>query len=429
MKSAIESVYAIEILDSRGNPTVSVRVQLADGSVGVAGVPSGASTGEFEAVELRDGDSKRYLGKGVLKAVSHVNTVIAKAITGLDPFDQGALDDTLIRLDGTSNKGKLGANAILGVSMATARAAAASKKQELFSYLTEGRGTLLPVPLVNVLNGGAHANNSLDIQEFMIVPHGAKSFREAIRMSAETFHALGKLLKNDGYSTGVGDEGGYAPQLESAEMAFDFLLRAIERAGYVPGKDISLALDVAASELVEEKDSKISYRFAKANLPAMSPSELIGLYAEWVGKYPLVSIEDGLGENDWQGWAEITKKLGDKIQLVGDDLFVTNAERIQKGIETHVANSVLIKVNQIGSLTETRSAMETATEAGYTNVVSHRSGETEDSTISDLAVAMNCGQIKTGSMCRGERMAKYNRLLWIEDILGSKADFKDPFSS
>ena len=428
MKSAIDSVYGIEILDSRGNPTVSVRVTLADGSTGYAGVPSGASTGEYEAVELRDGDAKRYLGKGTQKAVANVNTILAEALRGMDACDQSALDDRMIELDGTPNKGKLGANAILGVSIAAAKAAASSQKLELYEYLSNGKGVLLPVPLVNVLNGGAHANNSLDIQEFMVVPHGAKTFREALRMGAEVFHALGKLLKNDGYSTGVGDEGGYAPQLESSEMAFDFLLRAIERAGYTPGKQISLALDVAASELVEEKDGKVCYRFAKANLPVMTPAELIGQYAEWAEKYPLVSIEDGLGENDWDGWSKITEKLGSKLQLVGDDLFVTNAERIRRGIESKIANSVLIKVNQIGSLSETLSAMGTAVEAGYTNVVSHRSGETEDSTIADLAVALNTGQIKTGSMCRGERMAKYNRLLWIEDRLGGKAEYRDPFA-
>ncbi len=428
MKSVIESVYAIELLDSRGNPTVGVRVQLGDGSVGSANVPSGASTGEFEAVELRDGDSKRYLGKGVLKAVANVNTVIAESVRGKDACDQGMIDDILLKLDGTPNKAHLGANAVLGVSMAVARAAAACKKLELYEYLSEGKGVRLPVPLVNVLNGGAHANNSLDIQEFMVVPVGAKTFREAIRMGAETFHALGKLLKNDGYSTGVGDEGGYAPQLESSEMAFDFLLRAIEQAGYTPGQDLALALDVAASELVENKDGKVYYRFAKANLPSMSQSDICSMYADWVGRYPLVSIEDGLGENDWAGWKDLTARLGTKTQLVGDDLFVTNSRRIEQGIEMNVANSVLIKVNQIGSLTETFSAMETAIEAGYTNVVSHRSGETEDSTIADLAVATNCGQIKTGSMCRGERMAKYNRLLWIEDRLGSKAEYVNPFA-
>ena len=427
MKSAIESVYALEVLDSRGNPTVSVRVKLADGSVGVASVPSGASTGEFEAVELRDGDSKRYLGKGVSKAVANVNGTIAEALRGMDASDQGRLDERLITLDGTDNKGKLGANAILGVSLATARAYAQSQGLELFEYLGKGKGVQLPVPLVNVINGGAHANNSLDIQEFMIVPHGAPTFREAMRMAAETFHALGALLKNDGYSTAVGDEGGYAPRLESTEEAFELMLRAIEKAGYRAGSQISLALDVAASELVEEGvDTK--YTFSKGGLPPMSADELTGLYMKWIEKYPIVSIEDGHGENDWPGWKGITSKLSKKIQLVGDDLFVTNVERLVRGIEGGVANSILIKLNQIGSLTETLAAMETARAAKYTSVVSHRSGETDDATIADLGVATNCGQIKTGSMCRGERIAKYNRLLWIEDMLGSKAVYKDVFA-
>ncbi|MFN8390703.1 MAG: phosphopyruvate hydratase [Bdellovibrionota bacterium] len=427
MKSAIQSVYALQVLDSRGNPTISVRVGLADGSVALASVPSGASTGEFEAVELRDGDSSRYLGKGVLKAVSHVNGPIAKALIGMDAADQKKLDQTLLDLDGTRNKGKLGANAILGVSLAAARAFAVSSGVELFEYLGESKGITLPVPLVNVINGGAHANNSLDIQEFMIVPHGASTFAEALRMSAETFHALGALLKNDGYSTAVGDEGGYAPRLESTTEAFDLLLAAIERAGYQPGSQISLALDVAASELVKEAPGEIRYKFAKEDLPEMTSHQLVDLYAQWAGQYPIVSIEDGLGENDWNGWRTLTEKLGDKIQLVGDDLFCTNPERINRGISEKIANSVLIKLNQIGSLTETLDAIRTATAAGYTNVISHRSGETDDATISDLAVALNSGQIKTGSMCRGERIAKYNRLLWIEDKLGSKAVFKNPF--
>lgn len=428
MKSAIESVYALEILDSRGNPTIAVRVRLADGSIGTASVPSGASTGEFEAVELRDGDSKRYLGKGVQKAVQHVNGPIREKIRGLDSGDQGRIDELLIGLDGTPNKAKLGANAILGVSLAVARAHATSAGAELFEYLGKGQGVQLPVPLVNVINGGAHANNSLDIQEFMIVPHGAPSFREAIRMAAETFHALGALLKNDGYSTAVGDEGGYAPRLESTEEAFDLMLRAIEKAGYRAGSQISLALDVAASELVQDGDDT-KYVFSKAGLSPMSSSELITMYAKWVEKYPIVSIEDGLGENDWTGWKEITSRLGSKIQLVGDDLFVTNVERLVRGIEGGVSNSILIKLNQIGTLTETLAAIETARAASFTSVVSHRSGETDDATIADLAVATNCGQIKTGSMCRGERIAKYNRLLWIEDALGAKATYKDVFQN
>ncbi len=428
--SKIESVYGLQILDSRGNPTVSVRVQLADGSVGVASVPSGASTGEFEAVELRDGDSRQYLGKGVLKAVSHVNTVIAQALRGQDANDQTKIDETLLALDGTPNKGRLGANAILGASLAVARAKSVSEGAELFQSLGGAKAVQLPVPLVNVINGGAHANNSLDIQEFMIVPVGAATFAEAVRMSAETFHALGSLLKNDGYSTAVGDEGGYAPRLESTDIAFDFMLRAIEKAGYRPGDQIALALDVAASELIHEEDSKsCSYRFAKGNLGPMSSSELISMYEDWASRYPIVSIEDGLGENDWDGWKECTDRLGGKLQLVGDDLFVTNTERVIRGIEGGIANSVLIKLNQIGSLTETLAAIETARAANYTTVISHRSGETDDATIADLAVATNSGQIKTGSMCRGERIAKYNRLLWIEDILGSKAVYKNPFKS
>ena len=427
MKSTIQSVYALQVLDSRGNPTVAVRVQLEDGSQAIASVPSGASTGEFEAVELRDGDSTRYLGKGVLKAVANVNGTIAQALKGADASDQEKIDEKLLALDGTPNKSKLGANALLGVSLAVARAHANSAGMELFDYLGRGAGVTLPVPLVNVINGGAHANNSLDIQEFMVVPHGAPTFAESVRMSAEIFHALGSLLKNDGYSTAVGDEGGYAPTLESTEEAFELLIAAIERAGYRPGEQVSLALDVAASELVSELPGETRYKFAKENLPQMSSSEIVSMYEEWTKRYPIVSIEDGLGENDWAGWKELTSRLGSKVQLVGDDLFVTNAERITRGIEDHVANSVLIKVNQIGTLTETLRAIRTATDAGYTTVTSHRSGETDDSTISDLAVATNAGQIKTGSMCRGERIAKYNRLLWIEDKLGQRAKFQNPF--
>ncbi len=429
MKTAIKKVSAIQILDSRGNPTVSVQVELADGSVGCASVPSGASTGEFEAVELRDGDNRIYRGKGVLKAVANVNGQIAEALNGVDAANQANVDKILLQLDGTPNKQKLGANAILGASLGAARAAATSAKLELFEFLGGKNATLLPVPLVNVINGGAHADNSLDVQEFMIVPHGAPTFSEAIRMAAETFHALGKLLKDDGYSTGVGDEGGYAPRLESMDLALDFLLRAIERAGYKPGADIALALDVAASELVSEKGSsgQVNYVFTKSGGPTRSASQMVDMYEDWVGRYPIVSIEDGLGENDWEGWKELTKRLGSKVQLVGDDLFVTNTERINKGIAQSISNSVLIKLNQIGTLTETLAAIETARGAGWTNVISHRSGETDDATIADLAVATNAGQIKTGSMCRGERVAKYNRLLWIESILGSEAQYRSPF--
>ncbi len=425
--SKIATIDAVQVLDSRGNPTVSVNVTLADGSKGSAGVPSGASTGEFEAVELRDGDGLRYRGKGVSKAVNHVRTVCREALTGRDALDQRGIDDTLCALDGTENKGKLGANAILGVSLAVAHAAAASKKQELFQYLSTGSESYLPVPLVNVINGGAHANNSLDVQEFMIVPHGAPTFAEAIRMSAEIFHSLGALLKNDGYDTGVGDEGGYAPRLESLDLAFEFLLRAIEKAGYRPFDDVALALDVAASEFVDNSNGKVIYKFTKSNAGEFSSSELVSFYEKWVEKYPIVSIEDGHGENDWQGWQEMTARLGSKIQLVGDDLFVTNSKRIERGIKEKVANSVLIKVNQIGTLTETLDAVSTGKKAGYTSVISHRSGETADSTIADLAVALSTQQIKTGSMCRGERTEKYNRLLWIEHMLGSKAQYSSPF--
>lgn len=427
MSSAIEAVKAIQIIDSRGNPTVSAKVFLQDGTVGLASVPSGASTGEFEAVELRDGNSC-FDGKGVLKAVSNINDKIAAAVKGLDAGDTASIDKVLIDLDGTKNKGSLGANAILGVSLAAAHAASASEGQELFQFLGGDKAVRLPVPLVNVINGGAHADNSLDIQEFMLVPHGAPTFSEAIRMTVETFHALGRLLHDDGYDTGVGDEGGYAPRFESMELAFDFLLRAIERAGYEPGQHISLALDVAASELVNAKDGEIQYCFAKSSSEYYSASELVGLYKEWVSQYPIVSIEDGLGENDWEGWLELTKNLGSELQLVGDDLFVTNTSRLKRGIDEGVANSILIKPNQIGTLSETQAAIGMSFDANYTSVISHRSGETADTTISDLAVATNAGQIKTGSMCRGERMAKYNRLLWIEAILGNKAEYSNPFS-
>lgn len=426
--SKISALQAIQVLDSRGNPTVSVKATLEDGTVGLASVPSGASTGEFEAVELRDGDGSCYRGKGVLNAVRNVNSAIAESIRGLEAGDQSALDSALLELDGTANKGKLGANAILGVSLAVAKAAAASQGVELYQYLGGADAKLLPVPLVNVINGGAHANNSLDIQEFMIVPHGAPTFSESMRYSTEIFHALGGLLQDDGYHTGVGDEGGYAPRFESMELAFDFLLRAIERAGYAPGEQISLALDVASSEFVVDGSEDLpKYHFAKSDGEVRTSADMVALYAGWLDKYPIVSIEDGLDENDWQGWAELTAALGERVQLVGDDLFVTNQQRIERGIQENVANSVLVKLNQIGSLSETLAAMETASGAGYTNVISHRSGETADATISDLSVATNAGQIKTGSMCRGERIAKYNRLLWIESQLGDSAEYRSPF--
>lgn len=427
MSANIQGIEALEVLDSRGNPTVSVKVTLDDGSVGFASVPSGASTGEHEAVELRDGDALRFRGKGVTKAVANVET-LAKSVIGLPATDQKRVDKILLEADGTSNKSKLGANAILGVSLAVAKAAAQSQKKELFEYLGGEKALRLPVPLVNVINGGAHANNSLDIQEFMIVPHGFSTFSEALRAAVEVFHELGSLLKNDGYNTGVGDEGGYAPQLESTELAFDFLIKAIEKAGYTPGSQIALALDVAASEmLVEGGSSSAVYCFSKGSGKKYTSAELAEQYAKWCAAYPIVSIEDGMGENDWDGWKILTEMLGSKIQLVGDDLFVTNVARITQGIESRIANSVLIKPNQIGSLSETLDSISLAQNQNYTAVISHRSGETADSTISDLAVATNAGQIKTGSMCRGERTEKYNRLLWIEKILGGRAQFTSPF--
>lgn len=426
MSSKISSIESLQVLDSRGNPTVSVKVSLENGISAYSSVPSGASTGEHEAIELRDGDSDRYRGKGVLSALKNIEKITPEII-GMDACNQSALDKKLLELDGTPNKASLGANAILAISLSVARAAAQYSGQELFQYIGKNRGVKLPVPLVNVINGGAHANNSLDVQEFMLVPHGIKSFSEAIRASAEVFHELGSLLKNDGYDTGVGDEGGYAPRLESTERAFDFLLRAIERCGYKPGEEIALALDVAASEMLEESGSEPIYSFTKGSGEKYTSQGLSDLYASWVASYPIVSIEDGLGENDWTGWKYLTEKLGNKIQLVGDDLFVTNVQKISKGIESRVGNSVLIKLNQIGSLSETLDSINLSHENKYTTVISHRSGETADTTISDLAVATNSGQIKTGSMCRGERIEKYNRLLWIEKTLGSKAVYESPF--
>lgn len=431
-KSKIAGINAVEVLDSRGNPTVSVKVTLESGASAIASVPSGASTGEYEAVELRDGDNNRYSGKGVRKAVQNVNQAISELLLGQDCSDQLALDQKLLKLDGTENKSSLGANAILGVSLAVAKAYAKNSGLEPYEYFcinSSNTPQLLPVPLVNVINGGAHANNSLDIQEFMIVPSGAETFSHAVQISTEVFHALGKLLREDGYSTGVGDEGGYAPRLESMDLAFEFLMRAIEKAGYKPGETVSLALDVAASELVDETNDTgpMTYRFPKSGLPSCSSSELISRYENWLKNFPIVSIEDGLDENDWEGWKELTTRLGSKLQLVGDDLFVTNPKRIKTGIEKSVGNSILIKLNQIGTLSETLEAIATGAAANYTSVISHRSGETADTTISDLAVATNAGQIKTGSMCRGERTEKYNRLLWIENKLGSKALYKNPF--
>jgi len=417
MKTAIKDVKAREILDSRGNPTVEVDVLLSDGSFGRTAVPSGASTGEHEAVELRDGDKSRYLGKGVLKAVANVNGEIRKAVKGKDALRQGALDQLLIRLDGTENKGRLGANAILGVSLAAAKACAVSKGLPLYEYIGGAKAVTLPIPMMNILNGGLHADNNVDLQEFMIMPIGADSFSEALRMGSEIFHALKKILKDRGLSTAVGDEGGFAPNLKSNEEAVEAILAAIDAAGYRAGKDIFIALDPAASSFFENGFYILEAEKKRENTSA----DMIDFYARWVERYPLVSIEDGLAEDDWDGWKALTDTLGKKIQLVGDDLFVTNTKRLIEGIRKGVANSILIKVNQIGTLTETLDAIDMAKKAGYTAVVSHRSGETEDTTIAHLVVGMNTGQIKTGSVCRSERIAKYNELLRIEEGLGKKA--------
>jgi len=412
----IRTVQAREILDSRGNPTVEVEVILSDGSRGSAAVPSGASTGTHEALELRDG-KKRYGGKGVLKAVEHVNGEIAKALRGRDGSKQEQLDRLMIELDGTPNMRRLGANAILGVSLAIAKAAATAKRVALYEYLGGKTARTLPVPLMNVINGGAHADNSVDLQEFMVAPVGARTFAEALRMGAETFHALKKVLRKKSYATAVGDEGGFAPQLRSNQEAIDILLQAIEGAGYKPGQQIALALDAAASEFYENGE----YVFRKSGGKRRSSKQMIGYYSSWTSRYPIVSIEDGLSEDDWDGWKNLSTALGDRVQLVGDDLFVTNPQRLQHGIELGIANSILIKLNQIGTLTETLETIALAKRAGYTTVISHRSGETEDVTIADLAVAVNAGQIKTGSLCRAERTAKYNQLLRIEERLGKRA--------
>jgi enolase len=414
----IIDVYAREVLDSRGNPTVEVEVYTESGAFGRALVPSGASTGEYEAVELRDGDKNRYLGKGVLKAVENVNEVIAPAIIGFDVTDQVGIDKTLIELDGTENKGKLGANAILGVSMAVARAAADYLDIPLYQYLGGFNAKTLPVPMMNILNGGAHADNNVDIQEFMIMPVGAPTFREALRMGTEIFHSLKAVLKAKGYNTAVGDEGGFAPNLKSNEEALQTIIEAIEKAGYKPGEEVMLAMDVASSELYNKEDGK--YHLAGEGVVKTS-EEMVAWYEELVSKYPIISIEDGLDENDWEGHKLLTERLGKKVQLVGDDLFVTNTKKLAEGIEKGVGNSILIKVNQIGTLTETFDAIEMAKRAGYTAVISHRSGETEDSTIADIAVATNAGQIKTGAPSRTDRVAKYNQLLRIEDQLGDMA--------
>ena len=417
----ITDIYAREVLDSRGNPTVEVEVYTESGAFGRAIVPSGASTGEHEAVELRDGDKARYLGKGVLKAVDNVNDVIAPELIGYDVTNQVGIDQRMIELDGTPNKSKLGANAILGVSMAAARAAANLLGVELYTYLGGFNARQLPVPMMNIINGGSHADNNVDFQEFMILPVGAKTFKEAIRMGAEVFHNLKKVLTGKGYNTGVGDEGGFAPNLGSNEEALQVIMEAIKAAGYEAGKDIFLGMDVASSEFYN-KETK-TYVLAGEGNKSLNSKELADFYGELVQKYPIITIEDGLDENDWEGWAYLTETLGKKIQLVGDDLFVTNTERLSRGIAEHVGNSILIKVNQIGTLTETFEAIEMAKRAGYTAVVSHRSGETEDTTIADIAVATNAGQIKTGSASRTDRIAKYNQLIRIEDQLESTATY------
>ena len=424
MPETIVQVVAREILDSRGNPTVEVDVE-TNGGFGRAAVPSGASTGEHEAIELRDGDRQRFLGKGVLQAVANVNDKLGPAITGLSALDQVAIDERLLETDGTPNKSKLGANAMLGISMAVAAAAAMSSGLSLYAYLGGPGATRLPVPMMNILNGGKHADNSVDFQEFMIMPVGAPSFSEALRWSAEIFHALKKLLGKKGYNTGVGDEGGFAPDLKGDEMACELILEAIQAAGYAPGTEVALALDPAASSFCE----KGSYHFSKSGQGRKSTAEMISLYDSWVTKYHIVSIEDGLDENDWKGFTKLTAKLGDRVQIVGDDLFVTNVRFVAKGIQEKAANAVLIKLNQIGTVTETMETIALCRRAGWRYVVSHRSGETEDTFLADFAVAMGGGQIKTGSLCRSERVAKYNRLLEIEGELGKAAVFENPFAT
>ncbi len=417
MKTSIKDVKARQILDSRGNPTVEVDMILEDGSLGRAAVPSGASTGEHEAVELRDGNKSRYAGKGVLKAVANVNGEIKKAVKGQDALKQGELDQSLIDLDGTPNKGRLGANAILGVSLAAAKASAVSKGMPLYRYIGGDKANVLPIPMMNILNGGAHADNNVDLQEFMIMPIGADSFSEALRWGAETFHSLKKILHDRKLSTAVGDEGGFAPDLKSNEEAVEVILAAIDKAGYKAGKDIFIALDPASSSFYENGKYILEAEPKVQN----SSQDMIEFYSRWVSSYPIVSIEDGLAEDDWDGWKKLTKDLGKTIQLVGDDLFVTNVKRLRMGIEKKVANSILIKVNQIGTLTETLDSIDLAKKHGYTAVISHRSGETEDTTIAHLVIAMNTGQIKTGSVCRTDRICKYNELLRIEEMLGKKA--------
>ena len=418
--SEIVDVYAREILDSRGNPTLEVEVFLESGAFGRAAVPSGASTGEREAMELRDGDKARYLGKGVLKAVDNVNNVIAEEVIGMEAEDQVGIDMKMIELDGTEFKTNLGANAILGVSLAVAKAAADEAGQPLYKYIGGANARELPLPMMNIINGGAHADNNVDIQEFMIMPAGASCFKEALRMGAEIFHALKGVLKSKGYNTAVGDEGGFAPNLKSNEEALEVIMEAIVKAGYKPGEDVLLALDVASSELFKDGN----YTLENETHKVKSPVEMVDFYENLVNKYPIISIEDGMAENDWDGWKLLTDRLGKRIQIVGDDLFVTNPKILKEGIQKGIANSILIKLNQIGTLTETLEAIEMAKRAGYTTVISHRSGETEDTTLADLAVAVNSGQIKTGSLCRTDRVAKYNQLLRIEDELDTTSLFK-----
>ncbi len=419
--SEIIEIYARQILDSRGNPTVEVDVFTEDGSMGRAAVPSGASTGKYEAVELRDKVKKVYMGKGVSKAVLNVEGPIRSALLGEDVTDQVAIDNAMLKLDGTANKKKLGANAILGVSLAAASCASMVTDQSMYRYIGGVNACTLPVPMMNILNGGSHADNSIDFQEFMIVPVGANTFSESLRMGVETFHHLKKVLKDNGYSTNVGDEGGFAPNIKSNDEAIEIVLKAIKSAGYKAGKDIFIAMDAAASEFYDSK--KKTYNFSKSTGDKLSTSDMVSYWNDWVNKYPIISIEDGLDEDDWKGWSDMTAMMGDKVQLVGDDLFVTNVKRLSKGIEQKSANSILVKVNQIGTLTETINAVNMAKGAGFTSVMSHRSGETEDTTIADLAVALNTGQIKTGSASRSDRIAKYNQLLRIEEELGDSAIF------
>jgi enolase len=417
----IVSIHAREILDSRGNPTVEADVILSGGAMGRGAVPSGASTGEHEAVELRDGDKEVYMGKGVLQAVENVETVLAPELAGIDATNQRLIDATMIAADGTENKGRLGANAILAVSIATARAAASALKLPLYRYLGGVNASVLPTPMMNIINGGAHADSNVDFQEFMVMPVGAETFGEALRWGAETFHTLKGVLKKKGYNTAVGDEGGFAPSLKSNDEAIELILEAIEKAGYKPGEDICIALDPASSEFFDAAKNK--YVFKKSDKRELSAAEMVDFYAAWISKYPIVSLEDGLAENDWDGWKLLTEKLGDKIQLVGDDLFVTNTQLLQRGIDEGAANSILIKLNQIGTLTETLDAIELGRRYGFTSVISHRSGETEDAFIADLAVATNAGQIKTGSASRTDRIAKYNQLLRIEEELGQASRY------